>query len=283
VFYAWLLGGAGYLVSVAITSLLLLVVYAIVPNTLVRWRAAAAGAVLAAVLLELGKYGFKLYLDHAGYKSLYGSLALVPLFLLWVYITWVVVLFGLRSAYLIQHGKRLALFSLLEERAGPGLAGSGFADPGAALLIMQQAASAFARGTSVDVASLASATALPQGVVERAVTSLCDAGLLLAVAERSGAQRVTLARPAETIALGDVLNVGHGLVSAGAPAGVMGELRRAQAAALAGRTLAELVEAPAGPAAKTRAGARTEASQAVQTRADDGAVGPAFQEVARAQ
>jgi len=244
---AWLLGLAGYLVSVSITCLLLLVVYTVVPNAVVRWRAALGGALLAAVLLELGKYGFKLYLENAGYRNLYGSLALLPLFLMWVYITWVIVLFGLRSAYLYQHGKRLALFTLLESSAGmPGQGGAVWTEPSCCLLIMQADAAAFARGQSLDLPRLAMRVGLAEELVRQAVEALERNGLLLAVGRSSRGERYVLARPAETIKLRQILAVGQllaGDVSTdiGPAAGALRDIRRAQLDALGERTLADLL------------------------------------------
>lgn len=56
------------------------------PHAPVRWSSAIVGGVLGGVALELGKRGFAAYLIHGPvYKSLYGALATLPVFLLWVY------------------------------------------------------------------------------------------------------------------------------------------------------------------------------------------------------
>ncbi|HRN59257.1 MAG TPA: YhjD/YihY/BrkB family envelope integrity protein, partial [Chiayiivirga sp.] len=52
-----------------------------------------AGA-LATLLFELAKWGFALYLTRANYQALYGAIAVVPIFLIWLYVSWVVVLLG---------------------------------------------------------------------------------------------------------------------------------------------------------------------------------------------
>ena len=88
---------AGVLVTFTISWLLLLLAYTVVPDARVRLRPALAGAFVAAVLWETGKFAFREYLGFAtGYSQFYGSLALIPIFLLWVYITWVCVLFGIQ-------------------------------------------------------------------------------------------------------------------------------------------------------------------------------------------
>ncbi len=83
--------------------LLLFLIYALMPNTTVRWRPAMVGSFVAALFWEFGKWAFQLYVSTAlPYSALYGSLALIPIFLFWVYITWLIVLFGLEVTYTLQ-------------------------------------------------------------------------------------------------------------------------------------------------------------------------------------
>ncbi|MCW5667497.1 MAG: YihY family inner membrane protein [Piscinibacter sp.] len=64
-----------------------------VPNTRVRWRDALLGALLASAALELGKRGFAAYLLRLPtYRAVYGAFAVIPLFLLWAYFSWLVTL-----------------------------------------------------------------------------------------------------------------------------------------------------------------------------------------------
>jgi membrane protein len=59
----------------------------------VRKRDAMFGALLAAAALELGKRGFAAYLmTIPTYKAVYGAFAVFPMFLLWVYFSWLVTL-----------------------------------------------------------------------------------------------------------------------------------------------------------------------------------------------
>src|SRR5262249_6220086 len=100
-----LLGLVGYLLTVTVSTVMFLLVYTVVPNTRVKVGPALSGAAVAAVVWEASKWAFTQYLKFStGYAKLYGSIALIPLFLLWVYVTWCIVLFGLNVAYYLQHG-----------------------------------------------------------------------------------------------------------------------------------------------------------------------------------
>jgi len=67
--------------------------YYFVPNTKVRRRDAIVGGLIASIALELGKRGFAAYLlKIPTYKAVYGAFAVVPVFLLWLYFSWLVTL-----------------------------------------------------------------------------------------------------------------------------------------------------------------------------------------------
>jgi membrane protein len=69
--------------------------YCTIPNCPVRWRDGAAGAAVAAVVIELLKIGFAIYIGNwASYQTVYGAVAAIPIFLLWMYLSWMAVLLG---------------------------------------------------------------------------------------------------------------------------------------------------------------------------------------------
>ncbi len=73
--------------------------YRLIPTRPVRVVDAAAGALVAAVLFELLKKGFAAYVRHfPSYEVVYGALATIPVFLLWMYLVWVTVLIGAEVA-----------------------------------------------------------------------------------------------------------------------------------------------------------------------------------------
>ncbi|TWI00863.1 membrane protein [Luteimonas cucumeris] len=70
-------------------------IYRVVPHRTVQWRHAIAGALLAVLVFEAIKTGLGLFLGSAGaYQKIYGAVAFVPIFLLWIYLSWVAVLLG---------------------------------------------------------------------------------------------------------------------------------------------------------------------------------------------
>jgi membrane protein len=74
-------------------------IYLLIPNRAVRWQDAVIGALTACVLLEFSKYGFGWYITQfPAYRTIYGALSSIPIFLLWLYIAWSTVLIGAEVA-----------------------------------------------------------------------------------------------------------------------------------------------------------------------------------------
>lgn len=83
------------LVPILLTGLAFSLVYITIPNRRVLVRDALSGGFLAALAFEGMKHGFALYVTHfPSHKLIYGAFASVPIFLLWIYLSWVVVLLG---------------------------------------------------------------------------------------------------------------------------------------------------------------------------------------------
>lgn len=69
--------------------------YLTLPNRKVRAVHALAGGLCAALLFDLSKFGFALYLrSFTTYATVYGAFALIPIFLLWLYVSWAVTMLG---------------------------------------------------------------------------------------------------------------------------------------------------------------------------------------------
>ena len=90
----------------------LMVLYIFMPNYPVRIRDGLTGGLIAAILLDLLKRGFGFYITRfPAYETIYGAMAAVPIFLIWMYVSWMVVLFGAEVAAGLpewRHGIRRA-------------------------------------------------------------------------------------------------------------------------------------------------------------------------------
>ena len=100
----------GFLFSIAI----FLTIYKFVPNTRTLWRNVWPGALLAAVLFEIAKSLFVLYLNSfANYKSVYGAVAAVIVLMVWIYISAFILILGAEFSSEYSHmGQHLGQGSL---------------------------------------------------------------------------------------------------------------------------------------------------------------------------
>lgn len=224
--WAWLGGALRLLLSLTIFWVGLFVAYVTIPAARVAWKPAMLGALVSAVLMQIGKSTFGLYLSNAfGVSALYGSLGLVPLFMFWVYLMWLVILFGAELAALMQ---------AIRGRNREGEAAH-VASPEAMLIAMRAVAERFTRGESLPLGELAGLAKLPTLVAASMVDRLEDLGYVRRLAD-GGA--VMLAKPAESIELAQILDAAWAASDAGLePDLLTRRLRTAQRDAVAGVTL----------------------------------------------
>lgn len=231
---------AGYGVSVLISTVLLVLAYLSIPNVRLKFRSVLAGAFIAAVCWELGKWGFTGYLRYStGYAQFYGSLALLPLFLLWVYVTWVIVLLGLQSAYALQHFSRLVASGGDSDRDGPRLV-----DPAIAVAVMAEVVFAHRQGLTPDAGEIGGSIGTDASIVDALIRRLERAGLVRRVTGTDGDDGWLPAKPGENIGVDEVLDAvgdldaSRGSGGAGDAGGLLAELWAARREAAKGRTLA---------------------------------------------
>ncbi|MHC4573460.1 MAG: YhjD/YihY/BrkB family envelope integrity protein [Planctomycetota bacterium] len=94
--------------SYIISTVAFFLFYFVLPNTKVQARAAIWGAAVAALVWTFAKWGFRIYVvSFIPYSKVYGVLGLVPLSVLWIFITWLIVLFGLQLTFTTQHLRSL--------------------------------------------------------------------------------------------------------------------------------------------------------------------------------
>lgn len=104
-----------------LSLLALLFLYLFIPNTKVRLRPALWGAVAASVMWLLAKWGFGLYVVKVvPFNAVYGILGIIPLSVFWIYLTWLIVLFGLQLAYATQNLQTLEAEELERLRRSGG-------------------------------------------------------------------------------------------------------------------------------------------------------------------
>ncbi len=83
------------LLAFALLAATMTAMFRYVPNTHVRWRHALAGGLFVAIAFEGAKRALAWYLLRVpSYSLVYGAFATVPIFLLWTYMSWLIVLFG---------------------------------------------------------------------------------------------------------------------------------------------------------------------------------------------
>ena len=226
--------------------------YGFLPNTQVRPVSAALGGLVAGGLVSLtqGAY-WSFSVGAARANALYGGFAQFPLFLVWIYLFWAIVLFGAEVAFAHQN---LGLYRR-EVRGTP----AGPAEREAVgLRIACEVARAFRDAAPAWTAdTLSEALRVPVRTVRGVLAELEGAGLVAAIdaPERRGGWQ--LGRPAERILVGDVLGALRGprevargdAITAGVRA-ILGVLADAEAKGAGSRSLAEVLEAIPPRAAK---------------------------------
>ncbi len=91
------------LYSIAFTAL-----FKFIPNTRVNFLPALGGGIFAGVLWQTASTGFAVFASNAGnVNAIYSSFAILILLLIWLYVSWMIVLLGCRVAFWIQHPERL--------------------------------------------------------------------------------------------------------------------------------------------------------------------------------
>jgi len=170
------------------------------PNIRVRWHAALAGTLVTGFALEGLKWGFVHFAKGvllSSYSGVYGPLALVPLILLWIYISWWVVLGGAEIANAIQN---LRLLEAEERRHRDDEPINGLV---AAQILAFVAADYQRGGKGIDRTSLGREFGLSVDVIDRIAFRLKNQGLLAEV--QGDKEGFIPGRAAASISLQDVL------------------------------------------------------------------------------
>lgn len=184
--------------ALALSSVAFGALYLWMPNTRVRWSAAFVGGFVAATLWMLNGRMAALYNTRViTYSKIYGSLGVLPLFLLGLYLSWLILLFGAQVAYVFQFRK-----AYLQERQGGKVHQQ--AREFVALRFMAEIGRRFQKGSKpLTVTSAAESFGVPPKLTKDLLQMLVGARLL--VETSSGETAFTPARPLGQISVGDVL------------------------------------------------------------------------------
>ncbi|MEQ9616510.1 MAG: YhjD/YihY/BrkB family envelope integrity protein [Phycisphaerales bacterium] len=200
---AWISWTSSHLASIGITWLIFACIYKAVPNTRVHIRPALIGAGVTAFLWEIAKGGLSFFVGGvmSSQTAVYGSLAVVPVFMLWVYVTWLIVLFGLQIARISQTvGAEGALRMSMEMDDRPV-----FISPAGAVVLMRDIGARYAEGEAADIEGAGERCGLPEHVVARLLEALQEAELVRSVTSPDDeGERYVPARPIESIRTSEV-------------------------------------------------------------------------------
>ena len=183
---------------VVMVCLTFAVFYALMPNTKVHWKAALAGGLAGGILFHLNNVVSVLYVSRVVSNSkIYGSLGLVPVFMVGLYLSWLILLFGAQVAYAYQNRA-----SYFEEKQVETVNQRG--REFIALRLMTFIGQRFLRGelppTAVEISE---ALTVPTRLVQQVMQTLSAARL---VTEAAGAELAYVpARPLENITCHDIL------------------------------------------------------------------------------
>ncbi len=114
-FVGHVITSCSWLVSIGLMGVAFGALYMWMPNTRVTWQAAGVGGLVASGLWTLNGHLAALYNSRVvTYNAIYGSLGILPLFLVGMYFTWLILLFGAQTSYVFQHRRAY----LQDRRAG---------------------------------------------------------------------------------------------------------------------------------------------------------------------
>ena len=196
----WLMAVLTVAGPVLVALVLLTAVYVFMPNCRVALYAAVCGAAVAVPLWVAARWGFSVYLDLILENgSLYGALGLIPLFLIWLYVSWGLFLFGAEVAHLVANPSWTP--------SDEGQAGIAY-DPWNLLAAAAAVAGAAAAGRGpVTARQLGRRLRLPETAQDGLLERLAAAGIICRVAGE-GPRAYLPARPAGKIRVLEVLSAG---------------------------------------------------------------------------
>ena len=190
-----------WFVAVCVGFLAFTLTYKFLPSARVKLGSAAVGAVVAAVFWELSKRGFYLYVELRGQSpNFYTHVAAIPLFLIWIYLTWVVALCGGEISYVYQNLKILSR-ETQRRQAAPQ-----YSLPYLGVFLTARVAAAFQDGRpSPTVDQLAEEIDLQGEGLQVAASFLVEKGILVEDSRASGAY--LMGKDPRLVLMSDLVNM----------------------------------------------------------------------------
>ncbi|MDA0701860.1 MAG: YihY/virulence factor BrkB family protein [Proteobacteria bacterium] len=172
----------GRVIPYLMTTLAFTFIYLYMPNTRVHPRAAFVGALFAAVLWSVAGWGFASFVAQSpNYAAIYSGFATLFVFLLWLYMSWIILLTGASVSFFVQNPDYMGAdpqAMVLGNRAGERVA----------LLVAQRIGRAYYQGEAPpSTDGLAQALRVPPDIIEPMLTALEEAGLIARVGENQNA------------------------------------------------------------------------------------------------
>jgi membrane protein len=169
------------------------------PYTKVRWGPALIGSFVTAVLFQLAQWGYvRFQVGVANYRAIYGAMATLPIFLVWIYIAWAVILFGAELTASVQRGDIPAML---------GPMSPDFLYSATMHILLRLADRAYHGGDDITSWTLARELFVAEPAIVPILDGLKSGGFVIEADPSSGAlnQGLFLARQASTITLADAL------------------------------------------------------------------------------
>jgi len=206
----------GQAAGVALTFLFFVAAYLVLPATRVRFWPALAGGIVAGTVFEIAKSAYAWAATNLfRFQAVYGSLAAIFVFLLWLYLSWTIFLFGARLAFVLQHHR-----ALLEQEQGGNALGRELL---AVRALLEVALAWWDGAEAPDAGEVADRLDAPAEPVREVLAALGEAGFL----SESDGGRLAPARPLSRTTMADVRRV-----IAGPPPRIPGEKLAAKLASL---------------------------------------------------
>ena len=170
--------------SYLISAVAFFLLYFVLPNTRVKTRAAIWGAAAAALVWAIAKAGFGLcVVRFVPYGKVYGVLGVIPLSILWIFISWLIVLFGLQLTFTTQYLKSLDAADIAAARKSEHCF---IANDFTVINIVREIAAAFQKGQAVvSPEVIYSKLDIPAEFGEKILNHLVASGILVKVSEPS--------------------------------------------------------------------------------------------------